>query len=247
MRREEASQGVRVNHQGELIKDGSPLSNEDYGARHRLRDENECEWELILGDAGAAGCATNESTVWEEELCELKCEAKPGCEYKVLEAAAGRTIEDLQDASPDGCFVKEENGAVNTNKYFYNPRGAREPSTVHNPREGTPLCKRPKYMHGTAVASAEADCPGQYKVISLEKPCEIAADCWGDTVPAADVIGDNDHSQHDFFPQGCFIHATETGSNGEQKAYFNPPRAGMGLPSNPVGTPICVYCGTDCD
>jgi hypothetical protein len=238
MRREQAARGVHVNHQGELIKDSGSFDRKTTDIKRKSRDENECEWSLILGHAGEAGCPVNESTVWEEELCQLKCEEDTACHYQVLEAHSGRTIEDVQDKSPDGCFVKD--GVANT--YFYNPRGARDTVAEDStPREGTPLCKRKKYELGTAVPGAEASCPQYYKVITIEKNCEIAAECLGYDFPEDDRIGIGDNSAHDFFPEGCFIHAEHRGTEGHHVAYFNPKLEGMGWPSRPVGTPLCYY------
>lgn len=151
---------------------------------------------------------------------------------------------------PKGCFMFpcNDTGATHGVCYFYNPIGniphqcdpdwnstdtggqSHATPTV----EGKPVCKRVLFENGTA--DENGGCPTGYEVIEHESTCADAGSCLGYCEEDAHFrTAIHNQSNHDLFPQGCFIHKVDG------CVYYNRRLAHdqQQLPTNPQGTPLC--------
>jgi hypothetical protein len=158
-----------------------------------------------------------------------------------------------EDKHPYGCFMYPcLSASSNAGKqcYFYNEDG----DTPQHPK-GVPVCERPKYLYGIAVANKDLtatdfcsdlrnihenesypSATGQYAVVDDETACRKAASCLGDCAGSLFLTGVHNASKQEEAPPGCYLAANET--HDVPCVYFN--KATLGPPTTPVGTPICV-------
>jgi hypothetical protein len=150
-----------------------------------------------------------------------------------------------ENVHPKGCFVFP--CETHSWCYYANDDGAMPSGHIL----GRPVCRRDRYIHGTAVPGADVNdarmCPlPDYEVIESEEACRKVASCLGDCEEQRFGIGQTHEADKDIYPPGCFLKASSSSSRA--CVQWNNPRYNGGqlfAPMNPVGTPICVVSQPD--
>jgi hypothetical protein len=192
-----------------------------------------CNYDYVAGTGSSDNCTDKQHHhILESEMC-LEAARKLG--LPTLGEFEGFRTESVDFYKrPRGCWKGACNKAGGQCLFFN-----AVPLWPEAPIVGTPICRRPRLVNGTAnTDGGNSSCPADYSVVTDETFCSEAADCLGLCAGAEFRVGMKNRTEHDFYPQGCFVHAVEG------CVYLNPsypkPDGGVWTPSRPVGMPICT-------
>jgi len=192
-----------------------------------------CNYDYLAGAGSSDNCTDkHHHHILESEMC-LEAARKLG--LPTLGEFEGFRTESVDFYKrPRGCWKGSCNKAGGQCLFFN-----AVPLWPEAPIVGTPICRRPRLVNGTAnTDGGNSSCPADYTVVTDETFCSEAADCLGLCAGKEFRVGEKNRSEHEFYPQGCFVHAVEG------CVYLNPsyPKTSNGTwtPSRPVGMPICT-------
>lgn len=196
-----------------------------------------CGEDYILGDVNGTNCGADHNIILDQDLC-LDAAGRVG-------ATAGTTTDPTAfyiDAAlyykrPQGCFAIPCNDADPTGVCFFFNGVANTPGATAQ-IYGRPVCSRQKWLNGAAVNgsphpdSNPSGCAAGYSGILNKTICQQMLACRTLFPGNPFEIDAYNHTLHNQFPQGCFIHDTDG------FVYFNEPNS-TSFPSQPVGVPVC--------
>lgn len=219
-------------HHANLLKLISARQKATGGSKHHSSPSIWCDKDYPIGHWNTSQCssdgATDHQIIEMEEMC---VEAA-----KLANATAGdgqfkyfKIPPEWGDLHPKGCFVFPCHWDPGHVCYWFNEQ-EEEPRFPW----GAPVCHRPLFRNGTE--DTNSGCPEGYDVIINENNCSEAASCKAYCRKPDNIVGVSypmkNASQHDIYPEGCFIH------KGDGCVYFNP-IYGVNPPQHPQGIPLC--------
>lgn len=226
---------MHVSHTGSLISSHDPATvltkddGDDIGD-DSAKESDMCDVDYPLGKDSCNCGKDDHFLILQEEMC-IQAAKEAGV---TAPKDSFRIPSEWFQIRPKGCFKFPCSEDPKGICYFFNPIG-NDPHGCDNSTgaavEGTPVCKRAKFLNGTV--DGNDGCPVGYQVIMNENNCSEAGICLGFCEGSEFRAAVVNESKHDEYPLGCFIHKTEG------CVYYNPPIAGYGPPSRPLGTPIC--------
>lgn len=191
-----------------------------------------CDLDYPLGLWNTSTCSSDGAT--QHKLIESEAECAQAAYQANATPGDGnnryfRIPDEWGHLHPKGCFVFPCHWDPGHVCYWFNAQEL-QPKYPW----GAPVCSRPRIRNGTE--DTNSGCPDGYDVIMDENNCTEAASCKAYCLQQNYLVGvgypSHNSSQHDLYPEGCFIHK-EQGC-----VYYNPPY-GPNPPQNPKGTPIC--------
>lgn len=241
--RAEGKTSVELHASGAILTEPSREMDEDYSLETDM-----CDLDYPLGKDGC-GCHDGHNQILQEEMC-IQAAKEAGATAPQGKFKIGS---EYFHKRPKGCFKFPCSEDPRGICYFYNPIGNTDgPAKCANTPitdstlcgetpcmpevEGMPVCSRPKYLNGSI--DGVGDCPAGYQVVMNENNCSEEATCLGYCEGAEFREAVMNHSMHDEFPEGCFIHKVEG------CVYYNPPLPAFGNPARPKGTSICNVTST---
>jgi len=239
VRKEKAVESVELGAAGTMQASSQPKEFVDEETKLDM-----CDYDYQLGNSSCSCAHEDHYLILDESVCQ-EAAAEAGATAPVGKFAIHS---DWYHKRPKGCFkfpctedpkgvcffyngVVEASGPAKCGNYTL-PDGS-QPDV-----EGTPVCKRAKFLNGTVDGVGGSDpsaagCPDGYQVIMNENNCSEADVCLGYCEGGDFVEGVANASQYNEYPEGCFIHKVQG------CVYFNPPRNMSYLPRDPDGQPIC--------
>jgi hypothetical protein len=234
---------VQLGAHGQLV--APPEAEQPEEAGNATSNEDFCNLDFPWGQVNSNACDKRSSHT-KSGLTRAECEWAATLAGAKVDRVHETLTQEWEDKHPYGCFMYpcSDGGQC----YWYNGDGA----TPSSPK-GVPVCERPRYLYGVAVADKGLDDPdfctkdvhtkadGEYTVIDNENACRAAASCLGNCAGSLFTTGVHNASKQEYAPPGCYLAKNKT--HDTPCVYFN--HATLGPPKDPVGTPICVVAKPD--